>query len=560
MMMEEKKKKAIASSGGSRSNQYLPEDLVIDIQRRLKLSGLRRLCCVSKSWNSTLSNPNFVYGSIQDEDPNAQILITIPTKEKPPKCVYTCVPYDSLLDINNESTFREFPGQTPDRVVGCGGGLICFQSGRDLGLFNPATRETKMLPPLPQVWFRAPTFGFVMMETNREEEEEEEEEEEDRYYRYKVVCIFRGHQPWRGFSCKVYVFSSDDESLGWKNLLSVENYYPFSLYATTYWEDILLSRRITFGNQIPQYGCATKEKNKCYWIAYNERNNSANNSASLNLVTFDPGTEVFHVGETLAFDRSGDGLGFPSAYMVKEETLVVMFNSSRDVWVMQQLDVAESWCKLFTIPLLSNEMRPIGLWKHGKVIYEANNKNVLQVLDVTTSPTETSTTTLDQLVSDNDRHRTHQTQVTIYTPSEKSLSSRRVRAKTLLLLGISSTLKDILLGSGSSANASVPPALNRPAEQVFEIFNLANELLPPLPHGTISLPVSSNTLVKGPLVKKSSTSGSGKHDDLDGDAAEISARERLITDQPELLQQFSMDLLPVLMHVDIHFVGRRRYC
>ncbi|CAN1192510.1 E3 ubiquitin-protein ligase UPL3 [Linum perenne] len=120
-------------------------------------------------------------------------------------------------------------------------------------------------------------------------------------------------------------------------------------------------------------------------------------------------------------------------------------------------------------------------------------------------------------------------------------------ARTLLLLGISSTLKDILLGSGSSTNASVPPAMNRPAEQVFEIVNLANELLPPLPHGTISLPVTSNVLVKGPLIRKSSTSGSGKHDELGGDAAEISARERLITDQPELLQQFSMDLLPVLM-------------
>ncbi|CAL1410242.1 unnamed protein product [Linum trigynum] len=119
-------------------------------------------------------------------------------------------------------------------------------------------------------------------------------------------------------------------------------------------------------------------------------------------------------------------------------------------------------------------------------------------------------------------------------------------AKTLLLLGISSTLKDILLGPGASANASAP-ALNRPAEQMFEIVNLANELLPPLPHGSISLPTSSNVLVKGPLIKKASTSSSGNHDDANGDAAEISAREILIKDQPDLLQQFAMDLLPVLI-------------
>lgn len=39
-------------------------------------------------------------------------------------------------------------------------------------------------------------------------------------------------------------------------------------------------------------------------------------------------------------------------------------------------------------------------------------------------------------------------------------------AKTLLLLGISGILKDILSGSGASSNASVPPALSRPSEQV----------------------------------------------------------------------------------------------
>ncbi|XWS55086.1 hypothetical protein CRYUN_Cryun10bG0145300 [Craigia yunnanensis] len=122
-------------------------------------------------------------------------------------------------------------------------------------------------------------------------------------------------------------------------------------------------------------------------------------------------------------------------------------------------------------------------------------------------------------------------------------------AKTLLLLGISGILKDILSGSGVSANSSVPPALSRPAEQIFEIVNLANELLPPLPQGTISLPASSNIFVKGSIVKKSPASSSGKQDDTHGNAPEVSAREKLLNDQPELLQQFGMDLLPVLIQI-----------
>ncbi|CAF2250582.1 unnamed protein product [Brassica napus] len=117
--------------------------------------------------------------------------------------------------------------------------------------------------------------------------------------------------------------------------------------------------------------------------------------------------------------------------------------------------------------------------------------------------------------------------------------------RTLLLLGISSILKDILSGSGVSANASISPALSRPADQIFEIVNLANELLPPLPEGSISLPTSANALVKGSGQKKSSPSTSGKQED----SPKVSPREKLLSDQPELLQQFGLDLLPVLVQI-----------
>ena len=117
--------------------------------------------------------------------------------------------------------------------------------------------------------------------------------------------------------------------------------------------------------------------------------------------------------------------------------------------------------------------------------------------------------------------------------------------RTLLLLGISSILKDILSGSGVSANTSISPALSRPADQIFEIVNLANELLPPLPEGSISLPTSANTLVKGSGQKKSSPSTSEKQED----SLKVSPREKLLSDQPELLQQFGLDLLPVLVQI-----------
>lgn len=50
-------------------------------------------------------------------------------------------------------------------------------------------------------------------------------------------------------------------------------------------------------------------------------------------------------------------------------------------------------------------------------------------------------------------------------------SGSPLAAKTLLLLGISGILKDILSGSGLVAGTTVSPALTRPADQVILSFH-----------------------------------------------------------------------------------------
>ncbi|KAL8242366.1 hypothetical protein R6Q59_012668 [Mikania micrantha] len=122
-------------------------------------------------------------------------------------------------------------------------------------------------------------------------------------------------------------------------------------------------------------------------------------------------------------------------------------------------------------------------------------------------------------------------------------------SKTLLLLGISGILKDILSGSGLVATMSVSAALSRPPEQIFEIVNLANELLPPLSHEIITPPSSSHVFVKGSFLKKVATGSCSKQEESSGDAPEVSARKKLLNDQPELLQQFGMNLFPILIQM-----------
>lgn len=85
--------------------------------------------------------------------------------------------------------------------------------------------------------------------------------------------------------------------------------------------------------------------------------------------------------------------------------------------------------------------------------------------------------------------------------------------------------------------------------QIFEIVNLANELLPPLPDGTISLPASCNIFEKGSHLKKPPASSSEIQIDSTKNSYDISTREKLLNEQPELLHQFGTDLLPVLIQV-----------
>ncbi|WOL09703.1 E3 ubiquitin-protein ligase [Canna indica] len=125
-------------------------------------------------------------------------------------------------------------------------------------------------------------------------------------------------------------------------------------------------------------------------------------------------------------------------------------------------------------------------------------------------------------------------------------SGSPLAAKTLLLLGISSTIKDILSGSALVSGVAGFPVLTRPTDQIFEIVNLVDELLPPLPPGTISLPIYSTA--KLPSIKRSSSITPGKPDE-NLTINEFSAHEKLLQDQPELLQQFGIDLLPVLTQV-----------
>ncbi|KAI3758938.1 hypothetical protein L6452_06511 [Arctium lappa] len=72
-----------------------------------------------------------------------------------------------------------------------------------------------------------------------------------------------------------------------------------------------------------------------------------------------------------------------------------------------------------------------------------------------------------------------------------------------------------------------------------------------LKHGkesSLFLPILAY-MSKGLFQRSHLLEGSGKQEETSGSTPEILDREKLLTQQPELLQQFGIDLLPVLIQI-----------
>ena len=82
---------------------------------------------------------------------------------------------------------------------------------------------------------------------------------------------------------------------------------------------------------------------------------------------------------------------------------------------------------------------------------------------------------------------------------------------------------------------------------MHEIVTLLNELLPPLPEGTIYLPSNYSLCSKRPA--KNHVPDNNIGEDINGTMGEISTLQKLLRDQPDLLVQFGIDLFPLLVQV-----------
>ena len=126
----------------------LPDDLIAEILSLLDVKSLKKLKCVSKSWNSLFSDPSFIQMHLKKSSQNPHITLCSSNEG-----YFTLNPFPirSLL----ENRFMDHPDRYQfvdrgcSRFVGSCNGLICMLSDRIDGKYqssclcfwNPATRS-----------------------------------------------------------------------------------------------------------------------------------------------------------------------------------------------------------------------------------------------------------------------------------------------------------------------------------------------------------------------------------------------------------------------------------
>ncbi|KAM3320570.1 hypothetical protein P3S67_007771 [Capsicum chacoense] len=151
-------------------SEYLTKDVMDQIFSKLPLKSLLRFKCLSKSWNSQISSPEFIWlhtqESVLPKTPTHDIMRYFCTAFKREKIVLTDA---SGVDtqISLESPFN---GRVPDyfycRIVAICNGVFCvssylFESENRVVLWNPRINRCLTLPVTPLCSDNSGTHMFV---------------------------------------------------------------------------------------------------------------------------------------------------------------------------------------------------------------------------------------------------------------------------------------------------------------------------------------------------------------------------------------------------------------
>ncbi|XP_075643146.1 F-box/kelch-repeat protein At3g06240-like [Castanea sativa] len=301
---------------------YLPYDIVLNILARLPVKSVIRFRYISKSYDSSITNPNFIsthLKNIKDSHDNDNgFVIHMPSVtanigfQRPVCTVALDRTFDRISELGIPFDFHYIYTQ----IVGSCNGLLCFaNSANVVYLWNPSIRMFKKLPDTCLGQLKDVTLGFAYHPENND---------------YKVVRI----------SClslftheiEVYTLSSDSwrsvgtASLTATNVMFYDKNYPLP---------------------IPLVNGAL------HWVSNVVEGEK--NCRSRMIMAFDVNSERFR--ELALPDGSVDENTFQTFLaLFKGKLALIAWEHSEQpgtqysVWVMKEYGVVESWNKLFVVP------------------------------------------------------------------------------------------------------------------------------------------------------------------------------------------------------------------
>ncbi|CAL1396323.1 unnamed protein product [Linum trigynum] len=329
----------------------IPGDLITDILRMLPLSAcIARFRCVSKLWRDLLCDPSFIQQNLSSSRSDDIIMLTNVDGE--PSTVYSLLFPDTLEPLHHQQLLPFNPDRHHHPIVqvaGCCNGLFCIiddkceNEGHDVILWNPATSETKVLPPspffYPHLFINAVGFGF-------------DSEQND----FKIVRQLM-NPLLRWWSCVLEVYSLKNNC--WRKLDddNAGGYHP----------------------QLPFWQISQFHRGKLYW------RQSSKDVGGRGTLVFDSFDLVSQSFERVEVPHPSAKLGFyVSGYSFKEDSMLVVFpiydhmlgaDTSWEIWILLKCWRSESWIKLFVITTPPEmQFRFIGLTTNLKCFFVATTR------------------------------------------------------------------------------------------------------------------------------------------------------------------------------------------
>ncbi|CAJ2634235.1 unnamed protein product [Trifolium pratense] len=394
MKMEETKEVAVTTSNKVRN--YLPPEIIFFILSKLPLKSLKKFECVCKSWAALFQNSyfmtiyrnNFISNSNHYDD-TYLVLQNGVGRERYYHGEYRFEFY--LLPGQRFEDRIKIDWPTPFQVDDCGiyimgmvsiNGILCLNQGygRRLVLWNPTTREFKVIPRSPLVYVpphrhpRHTLHGFGYDHVTDD---------------YKVIR----------FVDSFLIFDENEEIVN-EDRSSYEIFWEIYSLKSDSWRklDVNIPNRYyyTLNRRIGVY-----TNGVCHWWA--RTNNSPNFEECL--VSFDFSNEVLittpmpsylDVSIPLNLNRSlylDDTFRFVERQLVLLNESIALISTDSEtatihISILGEFGVRESWTKLFTIPCLPVIRYFIGVGNLSNIVFFKTNDYKLACIDLNTKMIE----------------------------------------------------------------------------------------------------------------------------------------------------------------------------